>query len=398
MLRVGNTLSSFIAACAAAGLIVWAADRQGDIRRVASEAGATAGRAVASPANAAPGEAKSPNAGPWAASAPGRVEPISGEVRVASQVPGKIVEVLVGVNDQVKAGDLLVRLDDEDQRARVDGADSEVQVRTRERDQENVAKNAKDRRTAEDNLDRAQRNLFATRFELDRVMTSRRSGRATDADVTTAREAVASARTLVERERDNLQRVIAAGGLPLPTRLESGLAVARAELTVAETALGRTRIRAPIDGTILQVNARTGELVAPSVEAPLIVIGDLSRLRVRAEIVERDIDKVRIGQGAVVTSDAFPGRQFDAKVTQVARSLSAPVVAQKGPRRPNEVDVLEVIVELSGQTPLIPGMRTDVFFKPDQATAGTGTGTGAASGATETKASAAAGDPKTGKQ
>ena len=50
----------------------------------------------------------------WAASAPGRVEPIGGEVRIGAQVPGRIAEVLVPLNDKVAAGDLLVRLDDEE--------------------------------------------------------------------------------------------------------------------------------------------------------------------------------------------------------------------------------------------------------------------------------------------
>src|SRR5262249_31772397 len=55
----------------------------------------------------------------WAASAPGRVEPLGGEIHIASSVPGRIAEVLVGINDRVAAGELLVRLDDEEAIARV---------------------------------------------------------------------------------------------------------------------------------------------------------------------------------------------------------------------------------------------------------------------------------------
>jgi HlyD family secretion protein len=363
--KFGTTSSSFIVACIAAAGVA-----------IGVEYMKHGGNGVASSAIAATrdGEPKTTAAGPWAASAPGRVEPISGEIRVVTHIPGRIAEVLVGVNDQVKAGDLLFRLEDDDHRARVEGADAEVSVRVRERDQENVGKASRDRRTAEDNLDRAQRTLFASRIDLDRVMANRRAGRSNDADVAQAREAVVTARAQVEREREALQRVLSAGGVPLPTRLEAGLAVARAELAVAETALSRTRVRAPIDGTVLQVNARVGEMAGPNPELASVVVGDVSRLKVRAEIVERDIDKVRVGQGAVVTSDAFPNRQFEGRVTQVGRSLSTPIVSQKGPRRPNDVDVLEVLVELTGQTPLLPGMRTDVFFKPDGAAAGTGSG------------------------
>ncbi len=370
MFKVDTTLSSFVVASAMAAAIAAGAGRVPEILHVAGLAGASAGNAVSTAAVAAPRDSQPPaGSGQWAASAPGRVEPLGGDVRIVSQMPGKIIEVLVAVNDQVKAGDLLFRLDDDDYRARVDAADAEVSVRIRERDQENVGKVAKDRRTAEDNLDRAQHTLFASRFDLDRIMANRRAGRATDGDVANARTAVDNAKAQVEREREALQRVLAAGNVPLPTRLEAGLSVARAELSVAETALGRTRIRAPIDGTVLQVNAKVGEMAAPSPELSMVLLGDLSKLRVRAEIVERDIDKVRLGQGAVVTSDAYPGRQFEGRVTQVARAMSQPLVSQKGPRRPNDVDVLEVMVELTGQTPLLPGMRTDVFFKPEGAAA-----------------------------
>jgi len=368
MRKFDTTLSSFIVACTVSGAIVLAVSQRQAVQQYA-------GSAVASRAEAA-SEVKPGTTGPWAASAPGRVEPISGDIRIVTQIPGRIAEVLVSVNEPVKAGDLLFRLDDEDHRARVEGADAEAAVRLRERDQENVGKAAKDRRVAEDNLERAQRTLFANRIELDRTMANRRAGRATDADVAAAREAIATARANVEREREQLQRVLSGTGVPLPTRLEAGLSVARAELAVAETALSRTRVRAPIDGTVLQVNARIGEMAMPNPEQVQVVIGDVSKLRIRAEIVERDVDKVRVGQSAVVTSDAFPGRQFDGRVTQVARLLSTPLVSQKGPRRPNDVDVLEVLVELTGQTPLIPGMRTDVFFKPEAAASGAATGSG----------------------
>jgi gluconolactonase len=70
----------------------------------------------------------------WAASAPGRVEPLGGEVRVTAQMPGRIAEVLVAVNDKVLAGDLLVRLDDEELLARVHSATAEVAIRKRDRD------------------------------------------------------------------------------------------------------------------------------------------------------------------------------------------------------------------------------------------------------------------------
>jgi HlyD family secretion protein len=298
----------------------------------------------------------------WAASAPGRVEPAGGEIRMSAQVPGRVVDVLVSVNDKVSAGDLLVRLADEDLLAKVNAARAEVAVRKRDRDNETVSGAARDRRNAEDRLSDAERQLAFARDELDRALRLKRTGAA--ADVDKARQAAAKAADDVEDARGSLRKVLAVNG-PAPTRLEAALAAARAELSLAEAALERTRVRAPANGSVLQLYTKVGETVAPSPESPLVVVGDVSSLRVRAEFEERDIGKVRVGQGAVVRSDAFPGKDFEGTVSSSAKALGPSRLGQRGPRRPTDIDVLEVIIELTGQPPLLPGMRVDVFLKAE---------------------------------
>ncbi|HEX6001119.1 MAG TPA: efflux RND transporter periplasmic adaptor subunit [Hyphomicrobiaceae bacterium] len=295
----------------------------------------------------------------WAASAPGRVEPSGGEIRMAAQVPGRVVDVLVGVNDKVQAGDLLVRLADEDLVARVNAARAEVAVRKRDRDNENASKAAQDRRGYDDEVADAERQLAFARENLDRALALKRDGKT--ADVAKARDAAAKARDSLDDAKDALRKVANNG--PAPSRQEAALAAARAELSLAEAALERTRLRAPSDGSVLQVNARVGETVAPSPENLLVVMGNVSSLRVRAELEERDIGKVHVGQSAIVRSDAFPGKDFEGKVFSSAKALGPSKLGQRGPRRPTDIDVLEVIIDLDGQPPLLPGMRVDVFLK-----------------------------------
>jgi HlyD family secretion protein len=304
----------------------------------------------------------------WAASAPGRVEPAGGEIRMSGQVPGRVADVLAGVNDKVMAGDLLARLADEDLVARVNAARAEVAVRKRDRDNETVSRTAQERRSAEDRFADAERQLAFAREDLDRALRVKRNGGASG-DVDKARETVAKAGEQVEQARTALRKSLASTDAPTPTRLEAALAAARAELSLADAALERTRIRAPSNGTVLQMNAKVGETVAPSPENVLVVVGDVSSLRVRAEFEERDIGKVRVGQGAVVRSDAFPGKDFEGSVSSLARSLGPSRLGPRGPRRPTDIDVLEVIIDLSGQPPLLPGMRVDVFLKADAAPA-----------------------------
>jgi HlyD family secretion protein len=52
-------------------------------------------------------------------------------------------------------------------------------------------------------------------------------------------------------------------------------------------------------------------------------------------------------------------------VSSSARSLGPSRLGQRGPRRPTDIDVLEVIIDLNGRPPLLPGMRVDVFLKAE---------------------------------
>ena len=201
----------------------------------------------------------------WAASATGRVEPKDGEIRLASEVSGKIVEVLAKTNDQVKAGDPLLRIDDRDYYVKIAAAAAEAGVRERERAEEQVTGLALDRRNAEDAVFKANEDVFAAHEAFDAAYRAdedgqgqrrrRRSG-SQDASVATGGRR--------QTRRKSWQR-----SKPSPACLcrcgsKSSLALARADLTSAELALERTRVRAPADGTVLNVLAKVGETAVPS--------------------------------------------------------------------------------------------------------------------------------------
>jgi HlyD family secretion protein len=306
----------------------------------------------------------------WAASATGRVEPKSGEVRITAEVGGRIVEIPVSLNEQVKAGDLLVKLDDDDAITKVVAANAEAQVRVRERNEEDARGLQLERRNAEDAVASAERAAFGAQQEYDDALDNKRKNNGAQDAVDKARTKLEDARKKLADERADLAAVNAKSGMPLPTRLESALAVARAELTAAELGVEHMRLRAPFDGTVLNVIAKEGEVAAPSPENTLVVFGDLSTMKVRAEVEERDAAKIRVGQRVVVRADAYPDQDFGGQVTSIAQSLSPPNIQSRGPRRPNDVEVLEAVIELDGSPPLLTGMRVDTFFKLD-ATAST---------------------------
>ena len=125
--------------------------------------------------------------------------------------------------------------------------------------------------------------------------------------------------------------------------LEAALIASRSDVTLAESVLDKTRIRSPIDGTVLQINAKVGELVAPSLELPLIVMGDMTIVRVRAEVDEADVSKIKRDQRVFVRNTAHPNRDFEGKVVELAPSLAMPRMGSRGARRATDVEVMEVV-------------------------------------------------------
>ncbi|MGA7115750.1 MAG: efflux RND transporter periplasmic adaptor subunit [Hyphomicrobium sp.] len=305
--------------------------------------------------------------GTWAASATGRVEPKEGEIRLVSQAPGEILEVIAKTGDKVQSGDLLVRLDDSDAQAKLTAALAEEAVRVLERDEELAKGPALDRRNAEDAVSNAERAVYAAQTSLDDIARKVRGGTSTADELNSARKKLSEAQAKLTEERAALAKVSARADMPLPSRLESSLTLARSDVTQVLNAIERTRLRAPADGTVLNVWAKQGEVAVTSPEAPLALFGDLGSLRVRTEVEERDVTKIRVGQKAVVKADAFGAQEFTGVVTSIAPALGAQRITSRGPRRPNDVEVLEVMVALDGQPPLLTGMRVDVFFKSDAA-------------------------------
>lgn len=298
----------------------------------------------------------------WFAAAPGRVEPKSGSVRVGAQLVGRVAEVNVKVNDRVEEGELLIRLDDDEARARLQAAETEAASRKRERDAQSLDRGREDLRKAEDAVFSAERALTNAQFELEYELKRKRDGSGTQSRVKQARDSLATARSKLQRERSNYAVAQAKADVPAPSRLESALQAARSEVAIAEALLEKTRIRSPMDGTVLQITAKAGEMVAPSPEQALVVLGDMSVVRLKAEVDEHDVSKIKVGDKVRVKSNAYPNREFTGTVAELAPTLGAPRFALRGARRPTDVEVLEVTIDLDGEVPLLPGMRADAFF------------------------------------
>jgi HlyD family secretion protein len=300
---------------------------------------------------------------PWVAAAPGRVEPGSGEFRLGAAIIGKVADVPVKVNDDVEAGELLIRLDDEESRARLAAAEADEGLRRRERDNQASTSGRQDVTKGEDGVYSAEREVTGARFELDAAIAGKRRGEATDQQLTDARRRLEKAEERVERERLAYAQAQAKSNLPAPNQFESSLTAARANVALAATQLDKTRIRAPKKGTVLELHAKQGEIVSPSPDQPLVVVGDMSVVRVKAEVDDGDVAKIKVGQKAFVRSINYPDKDFEGTVTALAPAMATPRISPRGPRRASDIEVLELTIDLDGKVPLLPGMRVDAFVR-----------------------------------
>jgi HlyD family secretion protein len=113
----------------------------------------------------------------------------------------------------------------------------------------------------------------------------------------------------------------------------------------------------------LRVNIKVGETATPSAAQPLLLIGDVSSLRVRAELDDRDMGTIEIGQPVVVRATAFPNRDMSGTVASIAPSVGPASGLARGPRSATDVDIVEVLINLTDPGPLASGMQVDVYFR-----------------------------------
>lgn len=333
------------------------------VRIVLGMVGVAMAVATAPPAGA---QQATPDDKNWLAVAPGLVEPRSGEIKLMASTVGVISDVLAHGGDKVLAGVLLVRLADEEARARVAASQAQVDMRKRARNEQGAGR-AAERRKAGDAAADAEAAVIQARDSFDAAVANRRNGRGSEADSVAARSAWTDAQKLLEQKREQLRRLEDEGDTPLPTVNEGQLDVARADLRIANAELAKLTVRAPVAGTVLQVNAKIGELAAPTAPQPLLVLGDLSALRVRAEVDERDVGKIKLGNRVVVRADAFRGRDFSGKVAAIAPLVQPGRITSPGSRNLSDFSVAEVMIDLNEAGPLLVGMKVDVYFQPDAA-------------------------------
>ena len=297
---------------------------------------------------------------------PGRVEPYSEDIKIGSELSGRLKSVNVEEGDRIRRGEVLAELENADYRAQVESARANVAAKeaalrkvingARHQEREAAWSSVSEAKAVMENAQselRRRQELFSagvvSREELDRF--------AREADVAKAKyqSAVEEHSLVDDRAREEDQSLA-----------EADLQLARGQLDEAEARYEKTFIRSPIDGTVLRKHHRSGESVSNSSTAPdpVLTIGDRNVLRVRVDVDETDVSKVHAGQKAYVTADAFSKQKFWGRVVRVGQQLGPKNVRTDEPAEKVDTKILETLVELDAGSRLPDGLRVDAFIVP----------------------------------
>jgi HlyD family secretion protein len=298
-----------------------------------------------------------------AIAAPGRVEAVSEEIRVAAQVGGRLQQVLVEENDRVARGQLIAVVENDDYRARL--ASAEATLRLREADARRVHNGAREqeRRDAEAALHEASAVLDNATADVTRKRELFAETVISRSELDAAQQQLGVARAKADSARERLSLVEAGARQEDRDHADADVALARAAVAEARALLDKTYVRSPIDGIVFRKFRRAGESVSTQFDSPIVTLADRSRIRVRVDVDEADIARLRVGQPAYVTADAFGDRRFTGTIVRVGQMLGKKNVRTDEPTERIDTKILETLVELNDGRELPLGLRVQAFIQ-----------------------------------
>lgn len=287
-------------------------------------------------------------------------------VQVSAQTAGLVVAVGVLEGQSVKAGDLLVQIDDAEARAAVAQAKAAVdQARARVDQLRRVGAIV-----ASEALRQAEASLAHAETEHERVAALRATGAIAQAQLDDAEHALAVARA--KKSAAEAQQ-LASAPMGADSRVALGaLLQAEAQLTGANVRLSQTRIVSRTDGVVLDRMVEPGDTVQPG--RTLLVMAADGDIELVLEPDERNLAWIRVGQKARASADAYPQSLFDAEVSYIAPSIDpARGSVEVRLRVPNPPALLKPDMTVS--VDLTVASKKDVLTIPSEAVRGAATPT-----------------------
>jgi HlyD family secretion protein len=284
------------------------------------------------------------------------------EVSVATEVAGKVTDVLVKEGQKVQQGDPVAQLDTsalELLLKQAQGAQQAAEARLAEAQAgarpEQVRQAEESARSAAAARDGAQKNYdtFRRLYDQGAATRAQMDAATTQLETTTAQAQAAQAQANLVRQGATPEQI---------KQLEAGVTQARAAADLAKYNLDRATVKAPVSGVVLRRLAEPGTLVSPG--GPIATVANLDDLWLRVFVPENQLSLVKLGLVVSVRVDPYPARTFKAEVIQIAdKAEYTPRNVQTKQERSTTVYAVKLQLREGLTGELKPGMPADVIFQ-----------------------------------
>ncbi|WP_448563332.1 HlyD family efflux transporter periplasmic adaptor subunit [Trichothermofontia sp.] len=328
-----------------------------------------------------------------AVAALGRLEPNNEVIRVSGPMGERIGQLRVAKGDWVKAGQVIAVLESYNERlaernlsaSQLAEAERRLQAETqfrqaqvqeaRTRIQQVAQPRAFEVEAQQARVWELEANLALAHADRDRAATLYREGaiaqqeldrqetevRRIEEQLRNARSTLVQLRETRQMDTQNAQAQlqVAQANIPL-AQVQTAVDSARQNLRLAEARLDRTLIRAPQDGRVLRILTKAGEAIGNN---GIVDLGDTRQMNVVAEVYETDVNLVKVGQRATITSrnGAFPS-SLTGEVIEVGWQVFKNDVLDDDPAANADARVVEVKIRLDDSKPVeaLTNLQVDV--------------------------------------
>jgi HlyD family secretion protein len=300
--------------------------------------------------------------GQVAFAAPGRVDAMGGTIAVGAAMSGQLAAVKVREGDRVSAGQVLAVFACPDLSAEVEAASAQVEAARQARNRMLRGSTGDERNEAAARVSAAEAVVREARARHRRYAELVARNEISQLEFDRTRRDLDAAEANLETI-EHRRAAVWADVLPEDlARQEAEIGALDARRRGVTERLEMCTVRAPSAGIVLRRPMQVGESFSLGIALPIAIIADLSRLEVRAEVDERDVGRVRLGQNARIRVDAYP-ESLPARVVEIENAMGRKNVRSGDPAEKSDRDILEVLLDWQGPHPKLPlGLRVTVEF------------------------------------
>ncbi|HYG99475.1 MAG TPA: efflux RND transporter periplasmic adaptor subunit [Terriglobales bacterium] len=282
------------------------------------------------------------------------------EAEISFKIPGRVERRFVDEGETVRTGQQIALLDSSELRDEVAVRQAEVRTALAQLRELQHGSRPEEIAQGEANLNmvkaeevrlRADRVRFTTLHDKDLISTQSWEAAVTAHEMAKARVRDAEERLTLLRKGPREEKI---------SQAQAQLQRARNALAASETRLGYVSVNSPVSGVVLSKNIEAGEYVSPG--TPIVTVGDVEHVWVRAYVDETDLGRVRLGQPVCVETDTYPGKQYNGRIGFISSQAEfTPKMVQTEKERVKLVYRIKVYVDNPNQE-LKPGMPADALI------------------------------------